>query len=174
MKQLVAALSCCSLPLLFSACDADSGLRIDIAVDGVQPGRNVDRIVIDLVASQDDAYPYTCRVATHQIEGDALSFPVTVVVEPGDIRWDCVAIRVRGYLGDDLTIRAEELFCVDLDGEVTNAQLVLDSRCLLNEGEHICAADEVCNQGACQVSDAAPHFAEPPAVWESCSGGEAL
>lgn len=174
------------LALVAAGCAQETGLEIVIRQVGVEPGLAIDQLNLDLVASQGapttprgstDVYTYTCRPVTWGVED--LHLPMTIVVRPGEIEWGCVGVRARGFLDGALVIRAEQIFCVDLDDGVHQGTLELTSGCLLaspgddcDEG-HVCtcAAGAFCDpEGRCgEASPVAAMFEAAPAVDSFCN-----
>lgn len=157
--------------LVAAGCAQETGLEIEIRQVGVEPGISINRLVVDLVASQDapttprgsdEVFTYTCRPVSWGVED--LRFPLTIVVRPGEIDWGCVGVRARGYFDSDLVIRAEQIFCVDLTEGVQHETLELTSGCLLASPGDDCEHDHVCTCAAGAVCGATARCSEPSPV----------
>ena len=173
----------CLIPLcamLLAGCEHDTGLRLEIELYNLEANVDLDSVVVDVVAVQGqlepvehrDDYLFPCRMATKTFDDESLHFPIIAVVRPGDIIWDCVGVRARGFLGDVQVIRNEEQYCFDLDEDVVEETLVLDQRCLESELDPPCTTEQVCVEGACNRSLASPIFSTPPLLLESCESGD--
>jgi hypothetical protein len=172
--------------LVVAGCAPETGLEVVIRQVGVEPRIAIDQLNIDLVASQNapttprgsaSVYAYTCRPVTWGVED--LRLPLTVVVRPGEIEWGCVGVRARGFLDGALTIRAEQIFCVDLTEGVHHGTIELTSGCLLASPDDDCDERHVCScaAGAACAPDArcgeespvSAMFEAAPAVGSFCN-----
>ncbi len=177
MRWVVMTLAMASL----TGCASDNGLRIIVdETSGGLDGR-IDRLELTLVASQtdpretgadsDDYLAYTCGASREVFVGERLGFPLVVAVHRGDrFVWECVALRVQGFVGDSEVIRDEELFCSDMENNVDEVYFYLHPECL----GFRCAPGETCNVNVegepdCGPSDVHMIFEVPPAVNDDCA-----
>lgn len=171
----------CGIVLAVAAlgCESEPGLRVVIDSEGMIPDVNIDSLTVDVIASQEvpsrnddgELIAFTCRASEQRWEGDELSFPLEITVRPGDVAWECVGLRARGYFDENLVIRAEATYCLDLEGGVTDERLTLDSRCRITAEREACAADEVCREGQCETSSVGELFELTPVTLEACDRG---
>jgi len=164
-----------ALGLVVAGCAGEGGLRIVVESRGLDGDRGVDALSLRVVASQtpDTEHAYTCRSFTTSLEapdGELLDFPVTIVVHPGEVLWRCVAIRAVGHRDDREVLRAEELFCPDLD-EVTEERIRLDATCHVDSAP-TCQAGEVCrpsgDAATCEPSRVGSIFSVNPFIDAEC------
>jgi hypothetical protein len=163
-----------------AGCAPETGLRITIDDGGAGLENRLEKLELVLVASQnvptvqpDGSYfAYTCRPSREVFVGDDASFPLVVTVRRGErFFWECVALRVLGYSNADdadPAIRAEALYCEDIEDGIERVTLQLEERCFgvpCDVGQLCHAAD---GGAACGPSDVHRMFEAPPAVDDAC------
>lgn len=164
-----------------SGCGEDKGLRIVIDDGGDGLDGQIERVVLTLVASQTDPMAtnpetngylaYTCNASQEVFEGERLAFPLVVTVHRGErFAWECVALRIQGFVGAEEVYRTEELFCTDLENTSDEVQIYLQRECLGFD----CVEGEICSfpgsgEPSCGVSEVHRIFEIPPAVNDDCA-----
>lgn len=164
---------------LLAGCGGEGGLRITVETQDLEAGTDIDQLRVHLVAARSpdtSADAEVCRPIERWLpeEGEDLSFPITIVVHPGEETWSCVAVRVRGMLEGDEVLRIEDFFCPNLDG-VYDEMIWLAAACHADLGEPGCEPGQICQlddagRAECAGSPAGAIFEAEPSTGTWCDG----